>query len=148
MKKPDFENDTMLARVEFNMESKNFFEPGERHKVFRIGAFDLYTQTKLKMFRLQDDKPKHLLPLAENRSSLSSITYCVEHNIKISNTIYTSSIHKTNGYDTFENLMKAIDWAIMRYGGSNNSRRIYVNNANTYDEYYNSESDFTKDVLS
>lgn len=145
IKSPSFENDTMLARVEFNTANKTYFEEGLEHKIFRLGALDLYTQTKIKMFRLQDDNPAHLLPFMESRPSLRGLKYLIEGNIRLSNTIYTASIHLKNGYDSLENMMKAIDWALMRYG-SNGSRRIYVDNANTYDEYYTSESYVTTDV--
>jgi len=144
IKEPKFENDSMLIYVEFNTNSNVFFEDGDKHKIFKISSFDLYTQTKLKMFRTQDDNPRHLLPFVKNRSSLRNIKYFIEHDIKISNTIYTASIYKKNNYETLEDLMKAIDYAVNNY--SSNSRRIYVNNANTYNEYYDSEVDFTMDV--
>jgi len=145
VKEPKYENDSALLHVEFD-ESSDIFEKEKSEPIqFKLSALDLYTQTKIKMFRTQCDDPAILLPFKYDRPSLRRLQYLVDNNFKISNTIYTTSIYKKNGFNDLESMLKNIDWTLMRFG-ENGSRRIYVNNANTFDEYYQSESHPSMDV--
>ncbi len=144
MKAPQYENDSALLHVKFD-ETSDIFEEHECAIQFKVSSLDLYTQTKIKMFRTQCDDPSILLQFKYDRPSLRSLQYLVDNNCKISNTIYTTSIYKKNGFTTLHSLLSSIHYSMMSFG-KNNSRRIYVNNANTFNEYYESESNPQIDV--